>query len=275
MKRQVRSQSVFITLILFCFAIGSNAFAASPTDLTKQLEKDYKTALLQTQESATKFWDVQLQALSSEEARNVQGQYRLIDGIQWEETQFIAVKALEEYLKEINAQIQMKKFFPEVHSKLVEVTNIWIERRSGLRPKGADADYLPGDLRNKYPEVVAEATSQKSLRFKSIILDVAKKLSAIRVFRTQDFQIPFEFYFNYAAIQTRLESNALTPKEQKNGRLAIQDEKLAQVVIKKYTANSAKQFNKSMGNRYLSSYPNFREFQENQLILYKSYLPQK
>lgn len=275
MKRQVRSQSVFITLILFCFAIGSNAFAASPTDLTKQLEKDYKTALLQTQESATKFWDVQLQALSSEEARNVQGQYRLIDGIQWEETQFIAVKALEEYLKEINAQIQMKKFFPEVHSKLVEVTNIWIERRSGLRPKGADADYLPGDLRNQYPEVVAEATSQKSLRFKSIILDVAKKLSAIRVFRTQDFQIPFEFYFNYAAIQTRLESNALTPKEQKNGRLAIQDEKLAQVVIKKYTANSAKQFNKSMGNRYLSSYPNFREFQENQLILYKSYLPQK
>lgn len=128
----------------------------------------------------------------------------------------------------------MKKFFPEVHSKLEQLTKIWIERRNGLRPKGVDADPLPEDLQNQYPEVVTEATSQKSLRFKSIILDVSKKLSVTSVLRQQDFQVPFEFYFNYAAIQLILESNALTPLEQKIGRIAIQDEKLAQAVLKIY-----------------------------------------
>jgi hypothetical protein len=272
MKRQLINQSFFIILVLVCFVFGSNAYGASPTDLPRNLEKDYKTALRQTQESETEFWDVQLQALSSEEARNVQGQYRLIDGYQWEETQFVAVKAMEEYLKKINAQMQMKKFFPEVHSKLEQVTKIWIEARSGLRPKGVDADMLPGDLRNQYPVVVSEATTQKSLRFKTIILDVSKKLSANKVFRPQDFQVHFEFYFNHAAIQSILESKALTPLEQKSGRLAIQDEKLAQVVLKKYSTNSAKEFNKKVGARYLRSHPNFRKFQESQLMLYKSYL---
>lgn len=262
-----------MTLVLVCFAFSSNAFGASPTDLPRSLEKDYKTALRQTQESETEFWDVQLRALFSEEARNVQGQYRtLLDGSQWEETQFVAVKALEEYLKKINAQTQMKSFFPEVHSKLEQVIKIWIEVRSGLRPKGVDADTLPGDLRNQYPGIVTEATSQKSLRFKSIILGVSKKLSANKVFRLQDFQVHFEFYFNYAAIQSILESNALTPLEQKNGRLAIQDEKLAQVVLKKYTTNSAKEFNKRVAARYLRNYPSFKKFQGSQLMLYKSYL---
>ena len=166
----------------------------------------------------------------------------------------------------------MKSFFPEVHSKLEQVIKIWIEVRSGLRPKGVDADYLPGDLRNQYPGIVTEATSQKSLRFKSIILDVSKKLSANKVFRPQDFQVHFEFYFNYTAIQSILESNALTPIEQKNGRIALQDEKLAQVVLKKYTTNSAKEFNRRVGARYLRNYPNFKKFQGSQLMLYKSYL---
>lgn len=273
MKRQDRIQSFFITLVLVCFAFSNNAFGASPNDLPRSLELDYKTALRQTQDSKTEFLEVQWQALKSEEALNVQFQVRVLnDGYKWGEEQFLMAKALEEYLKKINTQTQMKKFFPEVHSKLEQLTKIWIERRNGLRPKGVDADPLPEDLQNQYPEVVTEATSQKSLRFKSIILDVSKKLSVTSVLRPQDFQVPFEFYFNYAAIQSILESNALTPLEQKIGRIAIQDEKLAQAVLKKYKTNSAKEFNKRVGARYLRNYPDFKKFQESQLMLYKSYL---
>lgn len=273
MKRQLRSQTVIlVTFVLVCFVFSNNAFGVSPTDLPKVLEKDYKTALRQTQESETEFWDIQLKALSSEDARNVQGQYRLIDGLQWEENQFVAVKALEDYLKKISAQSQMRMFFPEVHSKLEQVTKIWIERRSGLRPKGVDADYLPGDLRNQYPGVVTEATSQKSSRFKLIILEVSKKLSVNRTFKLQDFQVPFEFFFNFAAIQSLVETPALTPLEQQYGAVALQDEKLAKIVLKKYTTNSAQQFNKRVGKRYLRNYPNFRQFQEDQLKIYKFYL---
>ena len=261
-----------MTIFLVCFVFGNNAFALSPTDLPKVIEKDYKTALRQTQESETEFWDIQLQALSSEDARNVQGQYRLIDGFQWDETQFVVVKALENYLNKISTQSQMKMFFPEVHSKLEQVTKIWIERRSGLRPKGADAVYLPSDLRNQYPGVVTEATSQKSLRFKLIILEASKKLSVNKTFKLQDFQVTFEFFFNFAAIQSLVETPALTPLEQKNGRVALQDEKLAKIVLKKYTTNSARQFNKIVGKRYLRNYPNFKQFQEDQLKIYKFYL---
>jgi hypothetical protein len=64
----------------------------------------------------------------------------------------------------------------------------------------------------------------------------------------------------------------LTPLEQKNGRVALQDEKLAKIVLKKYTTNSARQFNKIVGKRYLRNYPNFKQFQEDQLKIYKFYL---
>jgi hypothetical protein len=275
MKRQLRSLSVLLAAFLLAYSMFvNNAFGLSSAEIPKVLEKDYKIALKQTQESETEFWDIQLKALSSEEARNVQGQYRLIDGIQWDETQFIAVKALEDYLRKIDTQFQMKVFFPEVHSKLEEVTKIWIERRSGLRPKGVDADYLPGDLRNQYPEVVTEATSRKSTKFKLIILEVSKKLSPNKTFKSLDFQVSFEFFFNLAAIQSLVETPALTPLEQQIGRIALQDEKLAKSVLKKYTTKSAQQFNKKVGKRYLSIYPSFKQFQEHQLKLYQSYLQQ-
>lgn len=102
MKRQDRIQSFFITLVLVCFAFSNNAFGASPNDLPRSLELDYKTALRQTQDSKTEFLEVQWQALKSEEALNVQLQVRVLnDGYKWPEVQFLMAKALEEYLKKL------------------------------------------------------------------------------------------------------------------------------------------------------------------------------
>jgi len=261
-----------IFVLTFVFLAESTAQALSAKQVSQSIDRDFKIAVEQVEISATEFWDVQITALNSDDAKAVSGQYRLIDGLQWDEIQFVAVKALEEYLEKINTQTQMKNFFPEVHSKLEQVTKIWIERRSGLRPKGVDADYLPGDLRNQYPGVVREATSLESLRFKSVLLETSRRLSSSKSFNLKQFTTIFTFYFNYAAIENTLTSRAATPLEQEFGRIALKNLKNAESVNKKFSITAAEQFNKLMGGKYKNRYKEFKTLFDQQLNTYRIYL---
>lgn len=262
----------FIWVFTFVFLAGSTAQALSPKQVSQSLDRDFKIAVEQVEKSLTETRDVESAAILSDEVKAVKGQYKIIDGMRWSEEQIVIARALKEYLEKIDVQTEMKTFFPEVHSKLEQVTRLWIERRSGLRPKGVDADPLPEDLRNQYPGVVTEAISEESLRFKSVLLETSKTLSTSKAFNLKQFTTVFTFYFNNTAIENTLSSTAITPLEQEFGRMALIDLKNAKSVNKKFSIAAAERFNKLIGGKYKSKYKDFETLFKQQLNTYRIYL---
>jgi hypothetical protein len=259
-------------LLVLCIAFTGSlpAFAVSPKNVSDLIERDLKYGITQIRLSKNEFWDLQLRTLNSPEAQAVAGKYRDVQGYQLEESQFLVEAELRRYRIQVVEMKQATAFFPEVHKKLLEVIDIWIDKRAGKRPFSAD-DLLPGELRNAYPKIVEEALSYESLKLKQVLVRTAKALAKEKSVKQSNFQTAFEFYFNQFALERFVRNPSLLPIDRSREKQALSDLKRAETVSQKYSIILADKFNKSVGSQYLKLFDNYRlVLSENQKI-YKSY----
>lgn len=249
----------------------SLAVAANPKSASTHIETDFNTASKQLASSRTEFWDLQIRVLESPEAKAVEEKYRLVRDFQISESQFLVEKALIDYRKEVINFQQMKAFFPDVYQKLIEVIDIWIEKRGARRPFTSE-DLLPGELRNNYPILVDAALNVDSIKSKLILIQTSRALNMEKTFQISKFDTFYRFFYNLYEIERIIRTPASTPQEQEKGRSALLDFKKVNSLSKNPNLANAKDFNSKMGNKYLKPNSLYSKLYNESLNLYKLYL---
>ena len=251
--------------------LDSSAVAATPKKASTLIETDFNTASKQLASSRTEFWDLQIRVLESPESKAVEEKYRLVRDYQISESQFLVERALIDYRKEVKGFEQMKAFFPDVYQKLIEVIDIWIEKRGARRPFTSE-DLLPGELRNNYPKLVDAALNVDSIKSKLILIQTSKALNMEKTFQISKFDIFYRFFYNTYEIERIIRTPANTPQEQEKGLGALVDLKKVNSLSKNLNLANAKDFNLKMGNKYLKPSGSFSKLYNEGLNLYKLYL---
>lgn len=267
-----RKISLFAIVLIFGFVnFDSLAVAATPKTVSTLIETDFNMASKQLSSSRTEFWDLQIRVLESPESKAVEEKYRLIGDYQISESQFLVEKALINYREEVNNFQQMKTFFPDVHQKLVEVIDIWIEKRGARRPFTSE-DLLPGELRNNYPKLVDAALNLDSIKSKLILIQTSKALNTEKTFQISKFDIFYRFFYNTFEIERIIRAPANTPREQEKSRSALLDAKKVNSLSKNLKLAIAKDFNSKMGNKYIKPNNLYSNLYNQSLNIYKFYL---
>ena len=255
---------------LFLLSISPTS-ALSPGQIAKQIQNDLNIAQKQIQANKTKFWDLQLEILSSPEANAIGEKYRLVNGLQIPEQQFLVESALIKYREQVMSYREFQKFYPALYQKLLEVIDIWIEKRGGRRGGSSD-DTLPGQLRNEFPDLVDLSLSIDSMNLMNVLVLVSKSLEREKNLQKSKFDQSFRFYYNVYSLERLSKTTALTPKEQQRGKIVLKDLKSALLIKNKFNFTAANKFNVSVGNKYLYVFNDYDSSYKNFLDLYKGYI---
>jgi hypothetical protein len=154
---------------------------------------------------------------------------------------------------------QISLFYPEIF----EAWSRLLDRTIAYAAKGYSRGCSGADFMDGQDKLFNELLANKGNLYResspffgpdgkavTVLIDAASALSKEKSVTRSKAVTALEFFLNLQSMQKILNSPAITPTEQRLGRLADKDLKVAQTIAKKFTLKSAKTFNDRVSKKY-------------------------